>query len=151
MQCFVQETKERHSAAGNHHNKPDERVKLLGKFHRPPLNPSKLESANYSVKQKYFQQIEKLPPRETKMIAPRSEWRRQLTKGSPGGVLPEEKMSQMRAVLQEAGRTLETVLRLVVPGHQEFRRKMEANKSLGERTIAAFIFSSLALATILAL
>ena len=151
MQCFVQETKERHSAARNHHNKPDKRVKLLGKFHRPPLNPSKLESANYSVKQKYFKQIEKLPPRETKMIAPRPEWRRQLTKGSTRGVLPEEKMSQMRAVLQEAGRTLETVLRLVVPGHQEFRRKIEANKTVGERTIAAFIFSSLALATILAL
>ena len=148
MQCFVQETKERHSStARNHHNKPDKhRVKFLGKFHRPPLNPSKLESANYFVKQKYFHQ--KLPPRETKMIAPRPGRRREL---SPRGDFPQEKMSQVRAVLQEAGQTLEAVLRLVVPGHQEFRRKMERNQSLGERTIAAFIFSSLALATILAL
>ena len=147
MQCFVQETKERQSTARNHHNKPDKRVKLLGKFHRPPLNPSKLESANYFIKQKYFQQIEKLPPRETRMIAPVVAPERSSTSGG----FSEEKMSQMRAVLQEAGQTLEAVLRLVVPGHQEFRRKMETNQSFGERTVAAFIFSSLALATILAL
>ena len=72
-------------------------------------------------------------------------------RSSTSGGFSEEKMSQMRAVLQEAGQTLEAVLRLVVPGHQEFRRKMETNQSLGERTVAAFIFSSLALATILAL
>ena len=145
MQCFVQETKERHSR--NHHNKPDKHQgKLLGKFHRPPLNPSKLESANYFVKQKDFKQIEKLPPRKTKMIAPH-----QLRRSSTSEVLLEKKMSQMRSVLQEAGQTLEAVLRLVVPGHKEFRRKMESNQSLGERTVAAFIFSSLAVATILAL
>ena len=115
---------------------------MLGKFHRPPLNPSKLESANYFVKQKHFKQIEKLPPRETKMIAPQPRRRRQFG---------EDKMSQMRAVLQEARQTLEAVLRLVVPGHKEFRRKMETNQSLGERTIAAFIFSSIAVATVLAL
>ena len=79
------------------------------------------------------------------MIAPRPE------RSSTSGGFSEEKMSQMRAVLQEAGQTLEAVLRLVVPGHQEFRRKMETNQSFGERTVAAFIFSSLALATILAL
>ena len=115
---------------------------MLGKFHRPPLNPSKLESANYFVKQKDFQQIDKLPPRETRMIAARSERRRQLV---------EDKMSQMRAVLYEAGQTLEALLGLVVPGHKEFRRKMETNQSFGERTIAAFIISSLAVATVLAL
>ena len=116
---------------------------MLGKFHRPPLNPSKLESANYFVKQKDFKQIEKLPLRKTKLIAPQPLRRR--------SQYVEDKMSQMRAVLKEAGQTLEAVLRLVVPGHTEFRRKMETSQSFGERTIAAFIFSSVAVATVLAL
>ena len=63
------------------------------------------------------------------------------------GLQKLQKMSQMKEVLQEAGDTLEAVLRLVVPGHGQLRRKMETQKEY----LAAFVISSLVIATVLAL
>ena len=127
--------------------KPDNRDKLSGKFHKPPVNPSKLESANYLAKQKRRQPV--LPIIETKRTTPDTERRTKLSASadSPGGHVLQRKMSQMKEVLQEAGDTLEAVLRLVVPGHGQLRRKMETQKEY----LAAFVISSLVIATVLAL
>ena len=126
--------------------KPDNRDKLSGKFHKPPVNPSKLESANYLAKQKRRQPL--LPIIETKRT-PDTERRTKLSLSavSPGVHVLQRKMSQMKEVLQEAGDTLEAVLRLVVPGHGQLRRKMETQKEY----LAAFVISSLVIATVLAL
>ena len=110
------------------------------------MNPSKLESANYLAKQKRRQPL--LPIIETKRT-PDTERRTKLSLStdSPGVHVLQRKMSQMKEVLQEAGDTLEAVLRLVVPGHGQLRRKMETQKEY----LAAFVISSLVIATVLAL
>ena len=110
------------------------------------MNPSKLESANYLAKQKRRQPL--LPIIETKRT-PDTERRTKLSESadSPGVHVLQRKMSQMKEVLQEAGDTLEAVLRLVVPGHGQLRRKMETQKEY----LAAFVISSLVIATVLAL
>ena len=110
------------------------------------MNPSKLESANYLAKQKRRQPL--LPIIETKRT-PDTERRTKLSASadSPGGHVLQRKMSQMKEVLQEAGDTLEAVLRLVVPGHGQLRRKMETQREY----LAAFVISSLVIATVLAL
>ena len=60
-------------------------------------------------------------------------------------------MSQMRTLFHEAGDVMEAVLRLLVPGHEKFRRKMGTNKTFRENSLVSFIFSSVVVATLLAL
>ena len=101
---------------------------MLGKFHRPPLNPSKLESANYFAKQRSRQQL--LAVRGTRRRAGGSGLERLRTSESRRGVFLSDKISQVKDIFRRTGGTLESVLRLVVPGHDRFKRKMEKISNL---------------------
>ena len=62
-----------------------------------------------------------------------------------------EKMSEVKAVVREAGDMLEAILRLLIPGHEKFRRKMGTNKTFRDNSLVSIIFSSVVMATLLAL
>ena len=118
--------------------KPDNRDKISGKFHRPPSRPSGLESADYGQERDSI--------RETK----RSDYQRE-SRGQVNRVFLAEKMSEVKAVVREAGDMVEAILRLLIPGHEKFRRKMGTNKTFRDNSLVSIIFSSVVMATLLAL
>ena len=88
--------------------------------------------------------------RESRRRAGGSGIQRLRTSESRRGVFLSDKISQVKDIFRRTGGTLESVLRLVVPGHDRFKRKME-NQTFREKSIAAFAFSTFIVGTLLAL